>query len=319
MNKIEIDKDWLYQKYIIEKMSMKEIAQLLGISDKPIRNRLKEYNIPSRKQGSWQEKSPIILNSFQKEVIQGALLGDGSLTSGRKNSSFVYISKVKEHVQFVCHSLEDYAIPSCFYSESDVYDYRTNKKYHKTTFKTQANITFTQLRDKWYKNNIKHIPNDLKLTSTNCLIWYLGDGSLTKYSTKSSQRIYFATNSFMEEEIQDILIPQLKDFEPTIQLNNRQPVLFIPRRKILDFLNFIGPCPVEAYRHKWDYVEYSHEPLSNNPDKISKIILAYKNGSNPNAIATYFGIDRSTVIKCLKDNNIDINLNRYSQKKICFD
>lgn len=49
MNKIEIDKDWLYQKYIIEQLSCAKIGKFIGVSDHTILDRLKEYEIPIRK------------------------------------------------------------------------------------------------------------------------------------------------------------------------------------------------------------------------------------------------------------------------------
>ena len=323
MNKIEIDRDWLYQKYVIEDKSMKEIGEILGTSATPVRNRLKEYNISIKKLNSWKTKSPIILTPYQEEVINGALLGDGSLSlnDGNKNSTFIYTSKYKDHVEFVCKSLEEYATEKGRYKETEVYDHRTNKEYHKVTFRTQANPTFSELRNKWYLNKIKHIPNDLKLTSTVCLIWYLGDGNLRKYDVNDSQRICFATNCFLKEEINDILLPQLKDFEAIVNESSQKqkPLIIIPRRKVPDFLEYIGPCPVNSYLYKWDYAPYTHEPITNNPEKVKKIILAYKNGSNPYAIAKYFGIDRKTVLHCLEKNNIDTTLNRGSKKPISFE
>jgi len=46
--KISIDKDWLYHKYSIEKLSTLDIANLCGYNEETIRNRLIEFNIPIR-------------------------------------------------------------------------------------------------------------------------------------------------------------------------------------------------------------------------------------------------------------------------------
>jgi len=49
INKKEFEnKDWLYQKYIIERLTMDKIAKLLGVSRTLISKYLKKYNIPSR-------------------------------------------------------------------------------------------------------------------------------------------------------------------------------------------------------------------------------------------------------------------------------
>lgn len=46
--RIEIDRDWLYQKYIEEELSCAKIGKLIGASDHTILDRLKEYGIPTR-------------------------------------------------------------------------------------------------------------------------------------------------------------------------------------------------------------------------------------------------------------------------------
>lgn len=46
--KIEIDKNWLYQKYIVEKLSTYKIAAILNCGVMAIIRRLKSYNIPIR-------------------------------------------------------------------------------------------------------------------------------------------------------------------------------------------------------------------------------------------------------------------------------
>ena len=49
--KLYRDKDWLYQKYIIEKLSLCKIAKETQVSYQTIRRQLKKLNIPIRSQG----------------------------------------------------------------------------------------------------------------------------------------------------------------------------------------------------------------------------------------------------------------------------
>lgn len=120
------------------------------------------------------------LTNNQLEIINGALLGDGSLIMHKNgtNANFSYLSKSIEHVHFVCDSLVDFAMPSHNFYISKYFDKRTNKEYERCDFRTKANPIFTKLYYKWYDNKIKIIPQDLTLTPLICLIWYLGDGSL---------------------------------------------------------------------------------------------------------------------------------------------
>lgn len=115
----------------------------------------------------------------------------------------------------------------------------------------------------------KQVPDDFRLTALSALLWYLGDGSLVRKSTKqTSQVITFATHSFPLVGLTNTLKPQLVDIlccasnEVVIQGDRRvvgYPVcgheIRIPSRYVPRWLQFIGPCPVSSYRYKWDYRE----------------------------------------------------------------
>lgn len=50
-----IDKDWLYEKYVVEKLSTREIASIVGCKNKTISLRLKEYEIKARSKKEAEE------------------------------------------------------------------------------------------------------------------------------------------------------------------------------------------------------------------------------------------------------------------------
>ena len=107
--------------------------------------------------------------------------------------------------------------------------------------------------DRWYINGHKKIPHDLLLSSTNCLHWYIGDGTI---DTRSSSVITLCTHSFTEEEI-DFLIQQLGfvGLRATKCLYNKLKQQFVIRiisDHALGFLSFIGQPPVASYAYKWD-------------------------------------------------------------------
>lgn len=123
----------------------------------------------------------IELTEEQKQILYGALLGDGSLILHKhcKNAIFSYTSKSKQHVEYVSTPFKKYwsgeGIKQCTY-----YDGRTNKEYSRYVMRTYTNETFTDEYHKWYKNGIKEIPKDLKLTPLMCNIWYIGDGGICR-------------------------------------------------------------------------------------------------------------------------------------------
>lgn len=46
-----LDKDWLYQKYIVENLSTYDIAKIVHRDAKSVYNQLRKFNIPTRKRG----------------------------------------------------------------------------------------------------------------------------------------------------------------------------------------------------------------------------------------------------------------------------
>ena len=126
------------------------------------------------------------------------------------NSQFIYTSKSYQHVNFVSIPFRD-----VLYKEGIKYttynDKRTGKEYSRYVFRTTTDAGFENERKIWYPDDYKHIPNNLKLNPTICLIWYLGDGGIC--NTKSSQNIKLSTQCFDKEEQEDILIPQLSHYE----------------------------------------------------------------------------------------------------------
>ena len=306
MNKIEIDKDWLYQKYIEEGLTQKQIGVLLGVSATTINRRLKQFNISAHDGKTWKINKPFILTEYQEEIINGALLGDGCLVIDKKgiNPYFGYLSKSREHVIYVCDSLKEYGRKGDYFTTKEYVRKDTGKSYTQTVFRTQANPTFLPIYNKWYKDKIKHIPDDLVLTSTICLIWYLGDGSLT-----NNGEIQLCTDCFAKEEQEQILLPQLKQFEAYIKCTGRKKShiyyrIVIPYRQVINFLSYIGDCPVEDYRHKWNYKIPKYTQLNKQPELEQQIILLYKNGTNINQIAKMFNKSFHTIKNCLEKYGI---------------
>lgn len=268
-----------------------------------------------------QLNEKIFLSDIQKEVLYGALLGDGSLVihKGSINAYFSYLSKSQQHVEYVANYFFSYLTKSKIYN-SDYFDKRTNKTYHRSSARTYSNEAFTDEYKKWYKNGTKIIPSNLVLTPLVCLIWYIGDGCISH--SKNTQYIKLATQCFSKEELEKTLIPQLQEFEAHLikadmsKNEEQQYFIYIPRRKIKKFLDYIGACPFSDYQYKWDYKEYKNFSLSQNPEFVQNIIKLFNNGISSNTIAKHLGVDRSTVVKYLKLNGLNPSDNLYSKKKV---
>lgn len=260
---------------------------------------MKKYGIPTRNTSETSvSKTVIPMTDRMYDTLRGALLGDGSLVLHKNgvNALFSYVSKSRQHVEFIAKDFIDYSTDKCI-NEKDRFDKRTEKYYHRVSFHTIVSGTFTEEYNKWYINGVKHIPKDLILTPHMCLCWYIGDGCLRNNKKNNTQEIVLCTNCFELNEIETILLPQLKQFEPRIYSINasendkyNHTIGIFKKHNIKNFLDYIGDCPFEDYKYKWDikpklmsgvyakYNEYSDEwiDLYNSGKLICDISKMYK-------------------------------------------
>jgi hypothetical protein len=84
----EYNKDWLYQKYIVEKLSAKEISLLVNRNPKRVWEWLKDYGIPTRPRGSNEVvhfqvghklRVGCTLSDAQKEQLRQCRIKDGGV------------------------------------------------------------------------------------------------------------------------------------------------------------------------------------------------------------------------------------------------
>lgn len=244
------------------------------------------------------------------EILNGAMLGDGSLYKHEHcvNAQFTYTSKSYQHVEFVTKDFMDYSFKEKI-KYTEYYDKRTDKIYSRYTFRSITSPTFTKEYNRWYENNIKHIPNDLVLTPLTCLIWYIGDGCLAGNSKNSTQEIQLSTNCFKKGELENIILPQLNEFKPKLNFcgyakhtNEEQyGIRICTKESVVKFLNFIGPCPFDDYAYKWAIKERKTPSYNDVYDQWEQLYLS---GVGYCDIAKQYGCDSSTVWWFLENRGI---------------
>lgn len=260
----------------------------------------------------------IIFTNEQIEVLNGAMLGDGCLYlhKGGKNAQFVYLSKSKQHVEFVSNYFKQYWSGEGLKEES-YFDQRTQKEYTRFKVRTYTNQSFTEEYYRWYVNGIKRLPKDLILTPLVCLIWYVGDGGLVKNGSNRSENIKLSTHCFSKKEQEQILLPQLIQFEASLMAADKskeQYYIYIPHRKEKEFLEYIGSCPFSDYEYKWNYTPYKNAQPKNHTDKEQIFCEMYLNGKGYYQIAKEFNVNPSAVRHYLIKNNIYVFQNNSKTK-----
>ena len=85
------------------------------------------------------------LTSIQQQVLDGAMLGDGSLIIHKNgvNAYLSYLSKSRQHVEFVMNYFKEFLTDTDYY-DSSYYDKRTDKTYYRTIAKTRVKEVFTE-------------------------------------------------------------------------------------------------------------------------------------------------------------------------------
>ena len=250
--KLYKNKDWLNQKYWNEELLPYQIAKLCNCSRISIQYWLKKLNIKTRSRGlsvHLARANHCHLSDEAKQWIDGELLGDGYLRSkSGYSASFQYVSKYKEYINYISDILESFGIKQCgkinkeYYKKLNCYDYR----YHSLSY-----VELLPIRKRWYPNQKKIIPRDLKLTPLVLRQEMIGDGYLA-HPEDSRPHIQLATNGFISKDV-EWLVSQLNKlgFKST-----RKPFdnsIRISTYSTKDFLEYIGESPVKCYQYKFSY------------------------------------------------------------------
>lgn len=151
------------------------------------------------------------LNSIQKQVILGSLLGDSSISYNGPNSANiqgVHKEDHKEYVELKRHILGDLSSKT---DHTKISGYGSNM----ISYDSISNNEFFRIRQEWYPNKIKKVPINLDwLTPLAFAFWYMDDGSLC-HNHNQNDRINLATNAFSHEECERLCV-RLKTIFPGI-------------------------------------------------------------------------------------------------------
>jgi len=193
------------------------------------------------------------------EVINGLLLSDGTIEKPHKggNARFRLPQKVKNSdlCQIVFELLNDLDFKPKLKYYSSICKLPDGKQYEQTRclVYTESRNYFTIIHSKWYENNKKVIPRDLKLTPITLAYWYMGDGS-----QQGRNRAIFATDNFSLID-QLLLIKELKLLGIKSTLNHIKPErkfnkpcyrLLISAENGDRFFSLIEPYITNSFRYK---------------------------------------------------------------------
>ncbi len=176
------------------------------------------------------------LTNYEKEVLDGIMISDGCLTSVTNISARLSLGfKYNETLEYIKDSLPSIEFGKTYISSN-------GKSFHNKS-RMYADLLIENKR--WYKNGIKIIPNNFKLTKISCYWWFIGDGY------NSNNNVYLCTDSYTKKEILNIVEELTKiGFKCNITSINR--IRFF-KKDSLAFLKWITPKSgiYKIYEYKW--------------------------------------------------------------------
>jgi|SRR5690625_52 len=182
-----------------------------------------------------------------KKLLDGLLLGDGSLDFRGQGARYRHTCKHREYVEWIRNEMESYGVKftPTIYEKPNGYGTGVGYQIYSRNY-----YFFTENYSRWYtKDKKKIVPLDLILTPESVKHWYIGDGGFD--SDKGYLRqISISAHSFTYEE-RDILVQQLIDLGFKAS-NRKRGLICISKKSIEDFLEYIGECPIDCYKYKWN-------------------------------------------------------------------
>lgn len=150
------------------------------------------------------------LSQAQQSILIGSLLGDGTLrlAKGKLNALFEVNHTVKQklYVDWKYENFKPFVLTGPKAREGN----GTRIAYR---FTTQSLPIFTSVYKRFYENNRKIIPTDLKLDPLALAVWFMDDGS------KSRSSVYLNTQQFTIQDQVKLLNSLKKEFNLVGKLN----------------------------------------------------------------------------------------------------
>lgn len=265
------DESWLREHYLDKKLSLNQIAELVGCKYGGVRNAIVRKNIPLRSRGEGLRNNP---NEdffvFDKSVVEGALLGDGSLKKQNKESADSYPvfckgNKNYDHVLYVANLLFSKN------AKDRIGESNSESDFGKSNMFRLSSLTHSELIPlflDWYPESNgyeKLVPESIEITASVLLHWFLDDGYSYWITAKKKYRylrVQFATQSFQKDEL-DLLSEKINaifglKFYPRLherhgEIKGSGYFMELSQAQNMDFFDVIGPCPTEipSMAYKW--------------------------------------------------------------------
>jgi hypothetical protein len=225
--------------YNNKKLSQAKIASELGVDTTCVENWFKRFKIGTRSTTDAlrvAHEKHVKISKTEMDKINGLLLSDLHIEAPHYQARFSFGLKHKEFAEHIINNLK-------------LLSWSTPKYNSKTLgwhSKSKSFMEILDLREKWYKNNIKRIPKDIVITSETLYWWYMGDGRLMNYG------IELCSESFEKSE-NEFLIEHLGVLELPARLTPQNRIRICGGDGVKLFSEIVGHPRIRCYDYKWNF------------------------------------------------------------------
>jgi hypothetical protein len=249
----------------------------------------------------------LVLTVDQYSIINGSLLGDGSIAVQKSGScGFAKNQAVRRREYLDWHMKELHPFSS---SVNDSWNWAEGKRYRRSRFITHVHELFKGFRNKWYPEGKKIVPKDLQLTPLSLAIWYVDDG----YNCSPDGIISLHTESF-DDEGKEHLVKELAKLNINAYVYRR--VIKIKVSSYHDFIDLVSPYVLwNCYQYKIDTSNYNPQFHCLTEDKVKEILKLYDEKTSQKELSEKFDVSITTVSDILRGKRFrSITKDRSSRK-----
>jgi hypothetical protein len=235
-----------------------------------------------------------MFDQTQSQILDGLLIGDGYIP---RNQSLFYFGQCRRNREYVEHVARQLDIPADRVRDrARKPDARTGRIYECSELRTLSHPHFAGLRQRWYRDGRKVVPEDLRVSREFLLHWFLCDGSCSVL--RNSAHLMLCTDSFTAKEVES-----LKDLLGQVGIESHMTGgrLRVRQKSIARFYEYVGESPVECLVYKWIPMENRASRQVDLQPHYSDIFRLYSlEGWTCSEIARKFGTNYFSIRYVLK-------------------
>ena len=269
-----LTKEFFEKHYIEERKSMIELVEMLKaqypdlkISRSTLHKYCQRVGVPIRDKSearrNWDPDPLDWTRSFETEEliewIDGFLLGDGNI-SPSNSSEAARVQCTQEHEEFTTYQMTKFLAYKPFVNKVEHKKSKNNSPGFYWDGKTKIHPDLYKHYLRWYPTDnvsgkrVKQPPDDVRITPTSVMVWYLGDGSIVETS-KNCLSLRLSTDSFDPRKV-EFLSSKLRERSIACHRSNDNRI-YVEAEGIPAFFDYIGrKSPVSCYSYKFDLPEW---------------------------------------------------------------